>query len=95
MHSFLKRTWANINLDALKHNYEAIKAINPEVNVMAVIKADAYGHGAVQSAHALKKVGANWFGVSNIEEAMELRFGGVGPEKYWFWVILRRNTPIS
>ncbi len=80
MHSFLKRTWANINLDALKHNYEEIKRINPNVNVMAVIKADAYGHGAVQSAHALKKVGANWFGVSNIEEAMELRFGGVDGE---------------
>lgn len=80
MHSFLKRTWANINLDALKHNYEAIKRINPNVNVMAIIKADAYGHGAVQSARALKKVGASWFGVSNIEEAIELRIAGINGE---------------
>ncbi len=80
MQNFLKRTWAEINLDALKHNYEQIKGINPQAKAMAVIKADAYGHGAVQSARVLRRAGAEWFGVSNIEEAIELRIGGIGGE---------------
>ncbi len=78
MHDFLKRTWANINLDALKHNYREFQKISPGSEVMAVIKADAYGHGAVRSAKVLQSEGAKWFGVSNIEEAIELRRGGIG-----------------
>lgn len=77
MRDYLKRAWANIDLDALRHNYREIKNVSGAPQVMAIIKADAYGHGAVKCAAALESEGAAWFGVSNIEEAVELREGGI------------------
>ena len=75
---FLKRTWAEINLDALKQNYQAIRdTVRPETEICWVVKADAYGHGAVFVARTLERMGAKWFAVSNIEEAEQLRSGGV------------------
>src|ERR1041385_9199308 len=67
-------TWAEINLDALAANFEIVKKhVGPEVNVMAVVKANAYGHGAVECARRLEREGANWFGVALPEEGIELR----------------------
>lgn len=78
MTSFLRRTWAEIDLNALEHNYNEIKkAVLPESEIMCVIKADAYGHGAVMAAHEYEKLGANRFAVSNIEEALQLRENGI------------------
>ena len=64
---FLKRTWAEINLDALKQNYQAIRdTVRPETEICWVVKADAYGHGAVFVARTLERMGAKWFAVYNI-----------------------------
>ena len=78
MKSTLRRTWAEINLDALTHNYHTIrKHIGEDVRFLGVVKADAYGHGSVQVADHLQKLGADYLAVSSIDEAMELRFNGI------------------
>ena len=75
---FLKRTWAEIRLDALAHNFRQVRRkVGPDCKIMAVVKADGYGHGDRQVAQVFQREGANWFAVSNIEEAMHLRQGGI------------------
>lgn len=74
----LKRTWANVDLDALAQNYHAIKSHIPQgCRFLGVMKADAYGHGAVPVSHALVELGADYLAVSNLEEAVQLRRGGI------------------
>lgn len=74
----MKRTWAEISLDNIEHNYKVIRSrADKKSMVCCVIKADGYGHGAVQIAKLYEKLGANWFAVSNIEEALELRNNGI------------------
>ena len=74
----LKRTWAEISLDAIEHNYKVIRAAaDPKTMICCVIKADAYGHGAVMLAHEYESLGADWFAVSNLEEALQLRRNGI------------------
>lgn len=74
----LKRTWANVDLDALAHNYKVIKEHVPAGSkFLGVMKADAYGHGAVPVSHALLELGAEYLAVSNMEEAVQLRRGGI------------------
>lgn len=76
--NFLKRTWAEVDLSALRENHENIRlAASPSARIMAVVKADAYGHGAVRCSKVLDECGADWFAVSNLEEALELRRGGI------------------
>jgi alanine racemase len=71
-------TWAEIDLDALASNFRLIREhVGPEVNVMAAIKANAYGHGAVECARRLEKDGVDWFGVALPEEGIELRQAGI------------------
>lgn len=78
MESTLRRTWAEIDLDALKHNYHQLrKKIGPEVKFLGVVKADAYGHGSIMVAKTLEKEGADYLAVSSIDEAMELRINGI------------------
>lgn len=78
MEPFLKRTWAQIDLDALDHNLKEIRgAMEPAAKLMCVIKADGYGHGAVPLAKESEAMGADWFAVSNLEEAQELREAGI------------------
>ena len=72
--TILRRTWAEIDLDALTHNYQqARKLIGPGVKYLGVVKADAYGHGAVQVARKLEALGADYLAVSSLDEARELR----------------------
>ncbi|MCH3972348.1 MAG: alanine racemase [Oscillospiraceae bacterium] len=79
MNNSLKRTWAEIDLDAAAHNYQAIRgALHPGVKMCCVVKADAYGHGAEQLAHLYERLGAQWLAVSNLEEAIQIRACGVG-----------------
>ena len=67
-------TWAAIDLDALAENFHLVKdKVGPDVSVMAVVKANAYGHGAVECARRLEAEGADWFGVALPEEGIELR----------------------
>ena len=74
----LKRTWAEISLDAIEHNFVEIrKRLNPNTKVCCVVKADAYGHGAERLAKEYEKMGADWFAVSNLEEAQQLRRAGI------------------
>ena len=78
MESTLIRTWAEIDIDALKNNYRKLKErIGEGVKFLGVVKADAYGHGAVVVARALEKEGADYLAVSSIDEAMELRVNGI------------------
>ena len=72
-----RRIYAKIDLDALEHNFDIIRKKTPEsVKVMCVIKADAYGHGAVECAKFLQDK-CDYFGVATIEEAIELRNNGI------------------
>ena len=74
----MRRTWAEIDLDALAHNYQqARQKIGPGVKYLGVVKADAYGHGAVQIARKLEQLGADYLAVSSLDEARELRHGGI------------------
>jgi alanine racemase len=71
-------TWAEIDLDALAENLRLIRErIGSEVSVMAAVKADAYGHGAVACARRLEAEGVDWFGVALPEEGRELRAAGI------------------
>jgi alanine racemase len=76
--STLLPTYAIVNLAALAHNLSRIKRyLSPGCEVMAIVKANAYGHGAVETAHALAKQGIGQFAVASIEEGIELRLAGL------------------
>ena len=78
MESTLRRTWSEINLDALKYNYEKIREkIGEGVKFLGVVKADAYGHGSINVAKTLEEIGADYLAVSSIDEAMELRINDI------------------
>ncbi len=71
-------TWAEIDLAALAANFRVIREhVGPGVKVMAAVKANAYGHGAVECARHLEAEGADWFGVALPEEGVELRSAGI------------------
>jgi len=69
-------TWAEINLDNLIHNFRVTKAAVGGVAIMPAVKADAYGHGAIECARALETAGAEWFAVALPEEGFTLRNAG-------------------
>lgn len=74
----MRPTWAEIDLVALAHNVIRVKSLLPShCKLMAVIKADAYGHGALQVAYGAIAAGADTFGVATVEEAILLRHGGI------------------
>ena len=78
MTDILKRSWAEIRLDAVEHNYRAVRdLLADDCRVMAVVKADAYGHGDVAVSTALQTLGADWFGVATLDEAVHLREHGI------------------
>jgi len=71
-------TWVEVSLTALQHNFRTLQDyVAPDATVCAVVKADAYGHGAVECARALEHEGAVWFGVTSTDEGIELRRGGI------------------
>lgn len=71
-------TWAEIDLDALAHNYGVIRThVGRDVKILAAVKANAYGHGATPCAARLEQEGVDWFGVALPEEGIELRKAGV------------------
>ncbi len=73
-----RRIWAEVNLDAIENNIKLIrKTVNKNSIVMAIVKADAYGHGAVTVAKTLLSSGADRLGVACVDEAMQLRSAGV------------------
>ncbi len=73
-----KRVYAQIDLDAICQNIQNVmQKVGTETKVMAVIKTDAYGHGAVSVARALESIGTHAFAVATAEEALELRAAGI------------------
>lgn len=73
----VKRTWAEISLNAIEHNYNVIRdKVADDTKVCCVIKADGYGHGAVELSQIYEKLGADFFAVSNIDEGIEIRKSG-------------------
>lgn len=71
-------TWAEVSLANLRHNFRVLREhLGAGVTTCAVVKADAYGHGADECALALQQEGATWFGVTSLDEAIPLRDAGV------------------
>src|ERR1041384_5926308 len=71
-------TYCTIDLAALRWNFNQVKKlVGPRVKVLSVVKANAYGHGAVACARALTDAGSDAFGVATVEEAIELRAAGI------------------
>ncbi len=70
---FFHRTWAEIDLNALQNNLKSVKAAAKSSKIMAVVKANAYGHSAELVAPALERAGVDFFAVSNISEALQIR----------------------
>jgi len=71
-------TWAEVSLTTLRQNFRTVqKHVGPNVTVCAVVKADAYGHGATECSRALEAEGAKWLGVTSLDEAIPLREAGI------------------
>jgi alanine racemase len=71
-------TWAQVSLENLRYNSGVIERhVGAGVTVCAVVKADAYGHGATECAKALEQEGARWLGVTSLDEAIPLRDAGI------------------
>ncbi|MEK8131528.1 alanine racemase [Paenibacillus filicis] len=74
-----RHTWAQISLDAIGANIRSFQALlRPGIRLMAVVKADAYGHGAIPVARAALAAGATHLGVAFLDEALQLRLAGIG-----------------
>ena len=75
----MKRTWAEISLGAIEHNYRAMRArLAPGCRFLGVVKADAYGHGAVRVSRLLEELGCDYLAVACLDEALQLREAGIG-----------------
>jgi alanine racemase len=75
---FSQRAWVEIDLTALSYNVKQIlKKLSPSTQLMAVVKADAYGHGAVTVAQSVIEAGASWLGVATVPEGIQLREAGI------------------
>ena len=74
--TFEKHVWAEIDLDALRANFRAVQKRAGDLPLCAVVKADSYGHGAVQCARVFAEEGAAWLAVSCLAEALQLRQAG-------------------
>ena len=100
MTDLTKRTWAEIDLGAIRNNYHRIRRSLPDGSrFLGVVKADAYGHGALRIAHLLQDEGADYLAVSCLDEALELRNNGVtmpililGHTPYEYTDVLIRNS---
>ncbi|MBH8577746.1 alanine racemase [Nostocaceae cyanobacterium CENA369] len=75
---FSQRAWVEIDLGALSHNIQQIvQFLSPRTQLMAVVKADAYGHGAITVAQTALQSGASWLGVATVPEGIQLREAGI------------------
>lgn len=78
MNDLQKRTWAEVSLKNIEHNYRSIRCALPEgTKFLGIVKADAYGHGAIEVAKRLERSGADYLAIACLDEALELRHSGV------------------
>jgi alanine racemase len=83
-------TWAEISLSNIVHNVNQFRQyINPQTNIMAVVKADGYGHGAEKVARTAIQAGANYLGVALLDEAIQLRKDGISAP-----ILILGHTPV-
>ena len=71
------RTWAEVDLDALAHNYRLLRGLAPGAKFLGLVKADAYGHGAAPIAKKLQELGADMLAAACLDEAIALRESGI------------------
>lgn len=91
-----RKTWAEINLDAIYSNVSSFrKLIPPQKQVMAVVKANGYGHGAIPVAQEALAAGATWLGVAYLKEALELREAGITAPILLFGYLPEEFVPIA
>lgn len=88
----LRPTWVEVNLDAIRHNVAELRRMAPNSQFMAVVKADGYGHGALQVARTALEAGATWLGVATVEEGVELRRNGVVASTLVFGYVPEEQT---
>jgi alanine racemase len=89
------RTWAEIDLGAVRHNVRALKRRARGAHLMAVVKADAYGHGSVPISRAALEAGANFLAVVTVEEGAELRRAGITVPILVFTDLLPEKLPLA
>ncbi len=89
-----RRTWAEIHLDRLAHNYRLLRERAPHSKFVGLVKANAYGHGAVPVAKKLEALGADYLAVACLDEAEQLETP-VSSAPSWCWAIRRWSTPTS
>src|SRR5437762_114615 len=91
--SCARPTVAEIDIGALLANYHALRMLAKDAEFMAVVKADAYGHGAVEVADALARHGCRHFGVATLGEAKELRAAGLEQRIYLMGGFFAQEAP--
>lgn len=75
----MTRSWVEVSLEQIAANYQAVRTtVGPGIEIMPVVKADAYRHGAVMVSRRLEDEGVRWLGVSNVQEGIRLREHGIG-----------------
>ena len=89
------RTWAEVDLDAVRHNVGTLKRRAPNSRLMAVVKADAYGHGSVEVARVCIEAGADALAVVTVEEGAELRRAGLEAPILVFTDLLPDRLPLA
>ncbi len=91
MNQTTKRTWAEISLPNLEHNYRALRGMLPRgCRFLGVVKANAYGHGAIPVAKKLEELGAEYLAVACLDEAVELRRAGIAAP-----ILILGPTPVE
>jgi alanine racemase len=88
------RSWIEISRSAIRDNFRAVRAsVGPSIEVMPVVKADAYRHGAIEVSRVLENEGAQWLAVSNVEEGIALREAGIAARILVMADYLPENRP--
>ena len=88
------RSWVEISRSAIRDNFRAVRAsVGPSIEVMPVVKADAYRHGAIEVSRILESEGAQWLAVSNVEEGITLREAGIAARILVMADYLAENRP--
>lgn len=95
-HTHYRGTWAEVSLDAINTNISSFRRlILPDKELMAVVKANAYGHGAIQVAKEALSAGATWLAVSLLEEAIQLRKAGIDAPILLFGYLSEEFAPVA